>query len=117
VAAIEALYGIGTKIARALQISEIRTVSADDLWMSTAQGRDTVAFHFTWTDHDADVMPVVEAALDRFGPRPHWGKMHTRTPSQLAALYPRRGDFRDLCRRHDPDAKFQNDYLKRYLES
>jgi xylitol oxidase len=69
VAAIEALYGIGTKIARALQISEIRTVSADDLWMSTAQGRDTVAFHFTWTDHDADVaaaMPVVEGYLKRY---------------------------------------------------
>jgi hypothetical protein len=37
--------------------------------MSTAQGRDTVAFHFTWTDHDADVaaaMPVVEGYLKRY---------------------------------------------------
>jgi xylitol oxidase len=118
VAAIRALYGVGGQIARALQISEIRTVAADTLWMSTAHGRDTVALHFTWTDNDADVlaaMPVVEAALDRFRPRPHWGKMHTRTPAQLAAQYERRGAFRDLCRRHDPEGKFRNDYLSRYV--
>jgi hypothetical protein len=41
--------------------------------------------------------------------------MHTRTPSQVAVLYDRLGDFRDLCRRHDPDGKFHNDYLRRYL--
>jgi alditol oxidase len=118
VRAIQALYGVGGRIARALQISEIRTVAADSLWMSTAQGRDSIALHFTWTDNDPDVaaaMPVVEAALDHFGPRPHWGKMHTRTRAQVAAQYERLGDFRDLCRRHDPDGKFRNDYLRRYL--
>lgn len=118
VAAVEALYAIGGKIARALQISEIRTVSPDTLWMSTAHGRDSVALHFTWTDNDADVaaaMPVVEAALERFNPRPHWGKMHTRTREQVASQYERLGDFRDLCRRYDPDGKFRNDYLGRYV--
>ena len=118
VRAIQALYGVGGRIARALQISEIRTVAADSLSMSTAQGRDSVALHFTWTDNDPDVaaaMPVVEAALDRFGPRPHWGKMHTRTRAQVIAQYERLGDFRDLCRRHDPDGKFRNEYLRRDL--
>jgi xylitol oxidase len=118
VAAIQALYGIGEQIARALQISEIRTVSEDPLWMSTAQGRDSVALHFTWTDNDPDVaaaMPIVETSLERFGPRPHWGKMHTRTPSQVAAQFDRLGDFRDLCRRHDPDGKFRNEYLRRHV--
>ena len=116
--AIRALYGVGRQIAPALQISEIRTVSEDALWMSTASGRDSVALHFTWTDDDADVraaMPVVEAALDRFAPRPHWGKMHARTPAQVAAQYPRLGDFRELRRRHDPDGKFVNEYLRRYV--
>jgi xylitol oxidase len=118
VAAIQALYAIGAQIARALQISEIRTIAGDSLWMSTAQGRDSVALHFTWTDNDPDVaaaMPIVEAALDRFGPRPHWGKMHTRTRQQVASRFERLGDFRDLCRRHDPDGKFLNDYLRRYV--
>jgi len=116
--AIQTLYGVGGQLARALQISEIRTVAGDSLWMSTAQGRDRVALHFTWTDNDPDVaaaMPIVEAALDRFGPRPHWGKMHTRTGRQLAAQFERLGDFRALCRRHDPDGKFENEYLRRYV--
>jgi xylitol oxidase len=118
VAAIRALHRVGEQIARALQISEIRTIAEDSLWMSTAQGRDSVALHFTWTDDDKDVaaaMPVVEVALEPFGARPHWGKMHARTPSQLAVLFDRLGDFRDLCRRYDPDGKFQNDYLRRYV--
>ncbi len=118
VPAIRAVYGVGPKIARALQISEIRTVAEDSLWMSTAHGRDTVALHFTWTDNDADVlaaMPVVEAAIERFSPRPHWGKMHARTPAQVAAQYERIGDFRDLCRKHDADGKFRNDYLQRFV--
>ena len=118
VRAVQALYTIGPQIAKALQISEIRTISEDALWMSTAQGRDSVALHFTWTDDDRDVaaaMPVVEAALERFGPRPHWGKMHTRTASQVSAQYERLGDFRDLCRRHDPDGKFVNEFLQRYV--
>ena len=38
-----------------LQISEIRTVAADDLWLSPAHGRDTVAFHFTWKPDEAAV--------------------------------------------------------------
>jgi alditol oxidase len=120
VAAIRALYAIGPRLARALQISEIRTVSKDALWMSTASGRDTVALHFTWTDNDADVaaaMPIVEAALDRFSPRPHWGKMHARTAAQVAAAFPRLADFRELCRRHDPEGKFRNEYLGRYVFS
>jgi xylitol oxidase len=118
VTAIQALYDIGGRIARALQISEIRTVAEDPLWMSTAQGRDSVTLHFTWTDNDPDVaaaMPIVEAALERCGPRPHWGKMHSRSQQQVAAQYDRLSDFRDLCRRHDPDGKFVNDYLRRYV--
>jgi xylitol oxidase len=65
--AVRALYGIGDRIAPALQISEIRTVQADELWMSTAYQRDCVCLHFTWTDNDADVaeaMPIVEASLN-----------------------------------------------------
>jgi alditol oxidase len=118
VAAIQALYRIGGQIARALQISEIRTVSEDSLWMSTAQSRESVALHFTCTDHDADVaaaMPIVEGAIERFGPRPHWGKMHARSREQVAAQFDRLADFRNLCRRHDPDGKFVNDYLRRYV--
>ena len=31
-----------------LLITEIRTIAADDLWMSMAYQRPSVAIHFTW---------------------------------------------------------------------
>jgi len=117
-AAIRALYGVGPRLAQALQISEIRTVLADNHWMSTAYDRDCVCLHFTWTDDDREVslaMPIVEAALKSFAPRPHWGKMHTIEPADVAAQYPHLDDFRALCRRHDPDGRFRNSYLDRYV--
>jgi alditol oxidase len=118
--AIRALYEVGEQIAKALQISEIRTVKADDLWMSTAYERDCACLHFTWTDNDPDVlaaMPIVEAAVRPFAPRPHWGKMHTLAPEEVAAQYPKLEDFRQLCRRHDPEGKFRNAYLEKYVFS
>lgn len=116
--AITAMYTIGPQIAKALQISEIRTVNRDQLWMSTAYQRDCVCLHFTWTDNDADVaaaIPVVESVLTQFQPRPHWGKMHSLPRQHIEAQFPRINDFRDLCRRFDPDGKFHNAYLNRYV--
>jgi len=117
-AAIEALARIGDRIAPVLQIAEIRTVAADDLWMSMASGRDTVAFHFTWVQDDAAVTPVVaavEAALTPFAARPHWGKVFTVPPETIRALYPRCADFAALLRRYDPAGKFRNEFMDRYF--
>ena len=58
-----------------LLISEIRTIAQDDLWMSTAYGRPSVAIHFTWKpDWPAvrRVLPLVEKQLAPFAPQPHW---------------------------------------------
>jgi xylitol oxidase len=41
-----------------LQVMEIRTVAADDLWLSPAYRRDTIAVHFTWHNRDAAVLPA-----------------------------------------------------------
>ncbi len=117
VAAIRAMYGIGPRIATALQISEIRTVLRDNLWMSMAYGDDMVAFHFTWTENDVDVaaaIPIVEEALRPFSPRAHHGKMTQITAEQFAAGYPRFTDFQRLVRRQDPEGKFRNDWLTRF---
>src|ERR1700722_11669879 len=57
--AIVALREIGGLVAPALLVSEIRTVRADDLWLSPAYGRDSVAFHFTWIVDEAAVLPAV----------------------------------------------------------
>ena len=97
-------------------VSEIRTVAADDLWLSPAQGGDVTALHFTWVPDEARVravLPEVEAALRPFAARPHWGKVFTTDAAELAGLYPRLPDFRDLVRRFDPRGAFRNDYLDR----
>jgi alditol oxidase len=116
--AIEALARIADRIFPILQIGEIRTIAADDLWMSMASGRDSVAFHFTWIQDDAAVMPVVSAveeALAPFAARPHWGKVFAVPPDTVARLYPRWHDFLALLRTHDPDGKFRNDFMDRYF--
>ncbi len=96
-------------------VCEVRTVAADDLWLSPCGGRDTVALHFTWVDDDALVGAAVrgvEAAFAPFGPRPHWGKVFAADPR---AHYPRLADFGALLDRHDPERKFGNDFLNRFV--
>ena len=117
-AAFAALRALGGRIAPVLQISEIRAVAADRLWLSPAYGRDSVALHFTWVKDTAVVAPVlaaVEAALLPLGARPHWGKLFTLPPGEAAALYERADDFRKLARRHDPEGRFHNGFLRGLL--
>ncbi|HEU4946822.1 MAG TPA: D-arabinono-1,4-lactone oxidase [Kribbella sp.] len=117
-AAIDALRGLGERMAGLLQIGEIRTIAAEDLWLSPSEGRDTVAFHFTWVRDYPAVLPVVaaiEEALLPLGARPHWGKVFAADAGTLRECYPRTGDFIDLIARYDPAGKFRNDYLDRNL--
>ncbi len=98
-----------------LQICEVRTVAADDLWLSPCRGRDTIALHFTWIDDDAqvaDAVTRVEAALAQFDARPHWGKVFRTDPRPH---YPQLAAFGKLVDRYDPQHKFGNDFLDRYV--
>ncbi len=116
--ALAAVHAVRDRIAPVLQISELRTVAADDLWLSPAYGVDSLAVHFTWVDDTAAVLPVVaevEAALAPFGPRPHWGKVFSTDPAAVAALYPRLDDFRALRRELDPDDVFGNAFVDSHL--
>ena len=118
VPAMAALFALGDQIAPVLQIAEIRTMAADDLWLSMAYGRDTVGFHFTWVQDDAAVAPVVaaiEAALAPFAARPHWGKVFSTPPEVVRGLYPRYDDFVALLKRYDPAGKFRNEFMDRHF--
>lgn len=97
-----------------LMISEVRTIAADDLLMSTANGRDSVAFHFTWhQDWEAlqAVLPILEARLTPFEARPHWGKNFVMTAEELRSRYPGHAQFQELVLTHDPEGKFRNDFV------
>ncbi|MGW4489994.1 FAD-binding protein [Amycolatopsis sp. NPDC004368] len=115
-AAFEALRGLGHRIAPLLLVSEIRTIAADDLWLSPSSGRDSVALHFTWLPRQPEVealLPTIESALAPFAPRPHWGKLFHGEALDLA--YPHLADFRALAGRLDPTGKFHNPFLQRHV--
>ena len=117
-AAIAALRDAGPGFAELLQIGEIRTIKGDQLWLSGAYGEDTVAFHFTWLLDEPGVygvLPILEAALEPFGARPHWGKCFTMQAAGLREVHPRLADFVALRAELDPAGKFGNDFLDRYL--
>jgi FAD/FMN-containing dehydrogenase len=116
--ALHALAAIGDRIAPVLQISEVRTIAADELWLSPNYRQDSVGLHFTWIRDAAAVLPVlelVEKRLAPYEPRPHWGKISTLDPAAVRARYPRLADFRGLAERYDPDGKFGNAFLSRWL--
>ena len=116
--ALQALAAMGDEIAPLLQISEIRTIAADDLWLSPFCGRACVALHFTWRQEweaVRELLPRVEAALTPFEARPHWGKLFTMTAEALEPLYPHLPDFRRLRDRFDPDRKFGNVFLRQTI--
>jgi xylitol oxidase len=117
-AAIEALRALAPTVGPLLLVSEIRTVAADGLWLSPEHGRDTVALHFTWRREPEAVLrelAKVEAALEPFDPRPHWGKVFLAEAAALAPRYPRAGDFCSLVERLDPRGAFRTPWLERHL--
>ena len=102
----------------ALQVMEIRTIAADELWLSPFHDRPTLAVHATWVSDLARVLPalaVLEEVLAPFDPRPHWGKVYGGSwgPATFAAAYPDLPRFRELADRLDPERCFVNDYVSR----
>jgi xylitol oxidase len=117
-AAIQAVHGLAATLAPVLQVSEIRTIAADNLWMSPQYGQAGVALHFTWTREPeavARVLVELEAALAPFAPRPHWGKVFLADAATLAPRYERLADFARLAQRLDPRGAFRNDWLAAHV--
>ncbi|NUP51707.1 MAG: FAD-binding protein [Catenulispora sp.] len=114
--AIDVVRKLSPLVTPVLQISEVRTVAADDLWLSPSYGRDTVTVHFTWIPDRAAVTPAlaaVEQELLPLGARPHWGKLFLSGPAAALTTYPKADDFRQLLDRRDPQGKFRNDFVRR----
>jgi xylitol oxidase len=118
VAALDAVWSLAAEMSPVLLIAEIRTIAADELWMSPSYRRHSVALHFTWRPDLSAVLPVValiESALAPFQPRPHWGKVFSMDPDTVASCYDRRLDFLALLERHDPRGKFRNEMIDRFF--
>lgn len=116
--ALAALHAISDRFAALVLVSELRTVAADELWLSPSHDRDSLAIHMTWRNNAAEVLevlPVIEAALAPFSPRTHWGKWFTLEGGTIRSAYPHLPEFRSLAEAADPTGKFRNDFLTRTL--
>ena len=101
-----------------LDLTELRTIAADALWMSPACGQDIVAIQFNWRNDWPGVsqfLPTLEEQLAPFEARPHWGKLFATPPARLETLYTRLSDFLALARTYDPQGKFRNAFLDEYV--
>jgi xylitol oxidase len=116
--ALHGLREVADAFAGRLQVCEVRTVAADDLWLSGAYQEDVLGLHFTWLlewDGVHAVLPLLEEALAPYAARPHWGKCFTTGPDVLDQVFPRLPDFRRLRDEVDPDDVFGNAWLDRVL--
>lgn len=101
-----------------LQISEIRSIAADKLWMSPCYKQACVSIHFTWKKDwpgVRKVLPMIEDQLSAFDARPHWGKLFTMSPTRIQSLYEKLPDFQELLQYYDPQGKFRNAFLDKYI--
>lgn len=113
-AAIRALKTFAPRLVELLLVNEVRTIAADDLWLSGAYERDAVGLHFTWRPDQPAVEALlveIEAALAPFSPRPHWGKVFTMPAEDIRARYSRIDDFAALRAEFDPRGVFRNAYI------
>src|SRR5437588_108017 len=118
VEAILAVERLHEQVSPHLLITEIRTIAADDLWMSPCYKQPSVTIHFTWKPDWPAVrrlLPVIEKELAPFKARPHWGKLFTTSATELKSIYKKMPEFVELCRRYDPQGKFRNEYLNRNI--
>jgi L-gulono-1,4-lactone dehydrogenase len=98
---------------------EVRVAAADDVWLSTAYGRDSayVAIHqYTGLPYQ-EYFKLFESIAGAAGGRPHWGKMHMRDAAYLAGAYPRFADFLRVRDETDPARLFANPYLEQVFGS
>jgi alditol oxidase len=118
VEAILAIERLHDQVGPHLLISEIRSIAADNLWMSTCYKEPRVTIHFTWKQDwpaVSKLLPIIERELAPFDVRPHWGKLFTISPEKLRSSYQKLPDFIELCGRYDPKGKFRNDFLNRNI--
>jgi len=113
-----AISKLGAQIGPHLFISEIRTIEADDLWMSPCYKQACTSIHFTWKQDwpaVSKLLPLIESTLAPFDARPHWGKLFSISPDVLRSKYPKLEEFKKLVASYDPKGKFRNEFLNKNL--
>ena len=118
--AILAVEQLRDQVTPHLFITELRTIDADNLWMSPCYQRAAMTVHFTWKPEWPAVrklLPMIEEKLAPFNARPHWAKLFTMDPPRIQSAYAMLPQFKQLAAKFDPDGKFRNEFLKTNLYS
>jgi xylitol oxidase len=118
--AMMAIEKLHDKVEPHIFISEIRTINADNFWMSPCYKQTCVAIHTTWkqeVDAVMKLLPMFEEQLAPFNARPHWAKLFTLAPATLQSRYVKLNDFKQLINQHDPKGKFRNEFIDKNLYS
>ena len=115
--AIIAVERLRDHVSSHLMISELRTVDADELWMSPGYKRRSLAIHFTWKQdwNREQVLPMIERDLAPFEVRPHWAKLLTIPCAQLHQRYEKCTEFKRFVAPCDPQGKCRNEFLSANL--
>lgn len=116
--ALLAIEKIKDEIYPLILISEIRSIAADNFWMSPCYQQDSITIHTTWKQKPKEVMallPKIEAALAPYQAKPHWGKLFAMDAKTLQSRYEKYVDFVALAKTYDPNGKFVNQYLTRNI--
>ena len=117
-AAIQTIFSLDKLISPYIQISEVRTIAADNFWMSPCYKRDSIAIHFTWKQNWTAVkklLPMIEEKLEPFSPRTHWGKLFMMPAEKIQLSYEKLEAFQHLVNRFDQQGKFRNEFIDRYI--
>ncbi len=112
--AILAVERLRDQVSPHLMISEIRTIAADNLWLSPCHEQPCVTIHFTWKQDWPAVkmlLPLIEKELAPFEARPHWGKLFSTSPAELKSRYKKLSHFIRFSEKFDPQGKFRNQFL------
>ena len=96
---------------------ECRVSAADDIPLSTAQGRTSawIAVHRAKGVDYTDYFQGVENLMNDYDGRPHWGKLHFQNAASLAPRYPEWDRFMEARAKLDPTGVFRNVYTSRVL--
>jgi alditol oxidase len=116
--AVQAIAVLRNEIRPYILITEIRSIAADEFWVSPCYRQASIAIHFTLKQDIPGVnqlLPEIEKALAPFNARPHWGKLFTMDAKTLRSRYPRLDDFKNLVLKMDPEKKMRNEFVDQYV--
>ena len=94
---------------------ECRTTAGEAGFLSPTQGEESafLAFHMYKGMDESAYFDWVHKTMERYGGRPHWGKVNRYNAGNIAQFYPNVDRFNQLRKQHDPHNVFMTSYFRK----